>query len=720
MATKADKNPPFHLLLLGGLASISLGAIVFTLLVSPETAPWLNETSSLIGTGGAVILFMIALGALRQSRRNQISLSEFEEASRRVINRNYTGRISLDSRNHLNTIAFAFNELMDQLDESVQTRQSLSELDNLILTGADIEAIIRRALNAANLDALDIRLLLREDSSSVQVVVHKLYGQRVDTKVANQLNSSNGSLDTVDRYRELAIDLCNQENSNMLECHPVVCEKRVTGVLFASGHRTLTAIESKRLSDLVDRLSVAFTNLTRSETLYAQAHFDALTGLVNRRAFEDRLRESLSRSLRDETGVLLFLDLDGFKKVNDTEGHEAGDRLLVIVADRLREATRPEDTTARLGGDEFAVIASGCADEESIAALCERIISSITQPVRVDRLEHAIGVSIGVARFPEDGSNLEEIVMKADSAMYSAKGKGGSRFDFFDDSLKEASDHRVLVETRLRSAIKRNELELQFQPKLNVESWTVDSAEALLRWKDEKLGNVSPEMFVGIAEATGLIHEIMPFIVDSTTELLASAEANGVVIDSIALNASPKQIMKEGFALSILSMLDYRNTPHEKIEIEVTENVFTQDMAQVLTELHILRMAGIRVALDDFGTGYSSLNMLRELPLDVVKIDRTFITELETSDQARSMIKHLIDLAGSLGLKVVAEGVETDLQLQQLVDNNCDYIQGWIIARALPAREFLKTVKEWQSPQSKLQDIRREAVQPSRRRSARR
>ena len=656
-----------------------------------------NRTSLITATSLSTGLFFVALAALGLLYNKQRGLADFEDAARRMMKRDRSLPLEPIENEEFLGLAKIVNGLLGQLDESMEAQRSLSEIDSLILSGAPLDAIIRRCLIAAGLDGLQTRLLLRPDLDALQLEMHRLKGMKVITEVVSLLDMAPDSLDQVEHYRTLAEDQCD----GVIDCYPIACDEQLAGVLFAAGDRPISAPESKRLTDLVDRLSVAVTNITHSETLYQQAHFDPLTGLLNRRAFEDRLKESLARSKRDETGVLLFLDLDGFKKVNDTEGHEAGDRLLVLVAERLRAAMRPEDIIARLGGDEFAIIAPGSSEEASITAMCQRILTSVAGPVTVDRMEHTIGTSIGVARYPNDGQELDEIVMKADSAMYRAKEQGGTRFSFFDDSLKQANDHRILVESRLRNAIKQRDLELHFQPKLNLERWSLESSEALLRWKDDQLGNVSPEEFIGIAEDTGLINNIMPLIVEGATSVLDRAEAEGINIACVALNASPKQIMTDGFALSLLSMLDMRGVSHEKIEIEVTESVLARDVTQVLTELHILRMAGIRVALDDFGTGYSSLNMLRELPLDVVKIDRAFITELETSDEARRMLSHLIDIAKVLGLQVVAEGVETDMQLKYLIEHGCDIVQGFLIARAQPEGEYLSTVAEWGAPRSR-------------------
>jgi EAL domain-containing protein (putative c-di-GMP-specific phosphodiesterase class I) len=225
----------------------------------------------------------------------------------------------------------------------------------------------------------------------------------------------------------------------------------------------------------------------------------------------------------------------------------------------------------------------------------------------------------------------------------------------------------------------------------------VDSAEALLRWNDEQLGEVRPDMFVSLAEQTNLVQEFMSIVVANSARLIRAAAKTGTLLETVAVNASPKELMGEGFALSLLSMLDMHRVPHDVLEVEVTETVFARDTKQVVRELEILRSAGIKIALDDFGTGYSSFNMLRELPLDTVKIDRAFITEIDTSDQARALVGHIISIAKTLGLKVVAEGVETDSQLEYLLDRDCHYIQGFLISPALPIRDFIEWMSDWQA-----------------------
>ena len=683
------------LLAIQGIAVLPLAGLIYLALQDPREVLASGSAFNQIAIClAAIALFIVGLLSVQIISRKLRTLGQFEEATRRLTNGDYSRRVNVDTNDEFTALGKAFNELTGQLEESLVSSRALADIDRLILSSANMDTILFKVLATAQMEAVEVTLLLRHDMGSARVSTHQLERQRVVEDFVSLMEITDDSLKDIEGYRTIANKVCG---NNTLECLPVAEEGKITGVLVATGPRTLRASESKRLMDLADRLSVAVTNIRRSESLFQQAHFDALTGLINRHAFEEKLRESLSRARRGESGVLLFMDLDGFKKVNDTEGHEAGDRLLVLVGDRLRETLRPEDTIARLGGDEFAIIVPGCGDGNAVSFLCERIIEAVTKPVVVERMEHSIGASIGAVLYPDDGSQMEELVMKADSAMYRAKESGGSKFAFFDDTLNEANRHRVLVESRLRTAIKQGQLEVHFQPKLNVKTWAVDSAEALMRWRDEKLGDVAPDMFVSIAEETSLIHDFMPVLVDQSVQLMAAAEQAGTALDCIAVNASPKQLMTDGFALSLLSLLDRRGMPHECLELEVTETVFARDTDQVVRELEILRTAGMKIALDDFGTGYSSLNMLRELPLDALKIDRAFITELESSREARVLVQHLTSIASTLGMKVVAEGVETDVQLQHLLDTDCDYIQGFLISKALSQEDFISTLVGWQS-----------------------
>jgi diguanylate cyclase (GGDEF)-like protein len=645
-----------------------------------------------------VVLSITIVLMIRLLRRRFALLNRLEELTRYIIRGDYARRVEVKEHDEFQSLGNAFNEMTEQLQATLKSNQTVADIDRLILTSADLDTVVQKVLRSARMNKVEISLLLRLDPSSTRLTKYRLQNNRVEEEPIETLDISDDTLKDIDGYQRISLRVCGE---SVQCCLPIANEGTITGALVATSRRPLQMFETKRLADLADRMAVAIINIQRSEILFQKATFDELTGLINRHAFQDKLRDHISRSWRGEHGAVLFIDLDGFKKVNDTEGHKAGDRLLVIIAERLQECLRDADTIARMGGDEFAVIVPDCEDEKTISNLCERIIASAIQPVVVDRMEHTVGASIGVAIYPDDGQKVDELIMKADSAMYRAKEAGRARFAFFDDTLNEASKHRVLVESRLRTALSKGELELHFQPKLKLADRTVTSAEALLRWTDNELGFVPPDVFVPIAEETNLIHDFTSVQVNRTAELIAAADSVGVTLEHVAINASAKQLMTEGFAMSLLSMLDQRMLPHGNIAIEVTESVFAHDKQMVVQELEILQAAGIKIALDDFGTGFSSLNMLRELPLDEVKIDRSFITEIETSDQARILVQHLISIATTLGKTVVAEGVETEVQLQHLEEANCHYVQGYLVSKAKTIEDFLHLLAEWQDEKTR-------------------
>jgi diguanylate cyclase (GGDEF)-like protein len=446
----------------------------------------------------------------------------------------------------------------------------------------------------------------------------------------------------------------------------------------------------KKLSDLTDRLAVAVTHFDRAETLYRQAHFDPLTGLINRYAFEDRLKQAVRQSQREGTsGALLYIDLDRFKQVNDTEGHKAGDRLLLHVADRIKRCVRGNDTIARLGGDEFAIVVHKFDAQAELIRLCERVTAEIAKPLQVDRIEHSIDASIGVALFPMEGSSAEELLMRADAAMYRAKERSGGSFAFFDEQLNEVTRERVRMESRLRRALREEDLEVLFQPQLHLATHRVVAVEALLRWRDAELGEVSPVQFIPIAEETGLIRDIGPLVLKRAVAALERLRASGIQLERLSVNASAKEIASEGFAGRFVRLVRLLGASPQQFEVEVTESVFIKDASVVARELRALREEGVRVALDDFGTGYSSLNMLRTLPLDVIKIDRSFIVEVTQSQQARDLTRNIIQIARALDIGVVAEGTECDEEVSLLRGFGCDYVQGYGISRPLTLDELV-------------------------------
>ncbi len=425
------------------------------------------------------------------------------------------------------------------------------------------------------------------------------------------------------------------------------------------------------------------------EQLRIQANYDALTGLPNR-SFALRLLEStlLLQQRRRSQLAVLFLDLDRFKQVNDQAGHQAGDRLLQQVAGRLRHCLRQHDTVARQSGDEFLIL---CPDLEGALAaelVAERVIRIFEEPILIDQRAFQVGCSIGISLYPDEGTDPELLLRQADQAMYVAKRQGGNTFRFFTRSMNEQVQQRLKIEALLRRAIDREEMTVAYQPIVRLRDQTVVGAEALLRWFSPDLGSVSPELFVAIAEETGQINRIGNWVLEQAVAFVRGVQHRLPGVESlwVSVNLSPRQIRQPGLRHEILSLLERSGLPHPQLKLEVTEQMLMEDEGSSSTLLHDLCQQGIQLAIDDFGTGYSSLGYLRQFPFRILKIDRSFIRDVPHQRDACILVRTVLAMAEELGLQVVAEGIETQEQLNFLRRYGCPYGQGFLLGR--PCREI--------------------------------
>lgn len=413
-----------------------------------------------------------------------------------------------------------------------------------------------------------------------------------------------------------------------------------------------------------------------------QAHFDSLTDLPNRFLSLDRLSQLLNEAQRNNDMVaVLFLDLDDFKKVNDTLGHETGDKLLVEAAERLRNAVRSGDTVGRLGGDEFIVLLGGLEDEVDALAVTENLLNGFKHAFRIDGRELILTTSIGIALFPEDGDNASEILRNADSAMYHAKELGRGTYSYFTETMNREVSRRLALEEQIHGALDRGEFELLYQPKIDVSHGRIIGTEALLRWHNPALGEVSPVEFIPIAEQTGLIVPIGRFVLIEALTKTAQWQQNHDPDFQIAVNLSPRQFRDPGLVSFIKEAMEQSSVTSDCLELEITEGVLLAGSSFIDDALGELSEIGVSIAMDDFGTGYSSLSYLRRYPFDVLKIDRSFISDITVDQADRELINAAIAMAHGLNLKVVAEGVETEAQLNHLKEQNCDYAQGYFFSQ---------------------------------------
>jgi diguanylate cyclase (GGDEF)-like protein len=433
--------------------------------------------------------------------------------------------------------------------------------------------------------------------------------------------------------------------------------------------------------EFADRLSVVLANVAHEEQLYRQAHYDPMTQLPNRQLFRDRLAGELARIGEGTRGALLYIDLDRFKGVNDTGGHDAGDELLRIVGQRISCCIKEGDTVARLGGDEFAVILHGAGDPQHVRGVAERILEMVARPIAITEREYYIGASIGISMYPGDGTSAEELLKNGDIAMYRAKEAGRGRVLFYESEMNARVQAWASVETGLHRALREHLFELHWQPIIAAQGGQVIAAEALLRWTGT---SHSPATFVPVAEASGLIIELGDLVLDAALQQLSSWRTRGVSIPAVSVNVSPRQLREPLFAKRVRECLRRYELDPPCLQLEITEGVMAES-SPAERSLRALADAGVLLALDDFGTGYSSLSYLRSLPVHTVKIDRSFITEVPTSRTASQLVETIIVMCRTLNKSVIAEGVETPAQLEFLEQRGCDAIQGYLLAAPAPA-----------------------------------
>lgn len=425
------------------------------------------------------------------------------------------------------------------------------------------------------------------------------------------------------------------------------------------------------------------------------ANYDALTGLPNRTLFLDRLNVALETCRRRETlAAVIFLDLDGFKSINDTLGHDAGDRLIKEIGRRLKAAVRRSDTVARLGGDEFTVILTDvkCIDGAEIVA--KRIIRSVAEPVVLGNESIRTSVSMGIALFSlDDDDNPYSLIKKADSAMYQAKKLGKNNFQFYADTLAQQETRRFKLENALKSVIARRELALHYQPRVDLRSMKAIGCEALLRWNSRDFGAVSPVEFIPIMEATGQIRDIGLWVLNQACLQLREwlRIAPGF---RMSINVSARQFDGDRFLDQLRTVLDNTGVPPDCVEIEITEGVLIANSEQAERTLHELKQIGVAISLDDFGSGYSSLNYLRQFPIDIIKIDRSFIDEIDRNNDSTIIVEAIIGLAHNLDLTVTAEGVERVEHLEFLQKRGCDEVQGYLFGKPMPPEQFAALLEE--------------------------
>ncbi len=431
------------------------------------------------------------------------------------------------------------------------------------------------------------------------------------------------------------------------------------------------------------------------EELEYQSSHDGLTGLINRSFLIDRLQQALYHARRYQQPLaVLFLDLDHFKFINDSLGHDNGDRLLRIIADRLVSCLRKGDTVARQGGDDFIIVLPEVARSEDAAVVAAKVLQVVGWPLKIGEHELEVSCSIGISIFPRDGDNAHTLMKNADMALYRAKEQGRNNIQFFTDELNHKATSRMTMEKYLRRALERNEFHLCYQPQVDLRSGRITGMEALLRWQSPELGIVPPDTFIPLAEDTGLILPIGEWVLSTACPQAAAWQKAGPTPLTLAVNLSPRQFWHSGLVSTITSALANSGFPASRLELEIIESMVMRNFDTTMSMVQELKRLGIQLTIDDFGTGYSSLTYLKRFPFDKLKIDKFFIQDVLIDAGSAAIVRAIIAMARSLGLRVVAEGIETEAQLDYVRCWNCDDMQGYYFCRPVPADRFEQMLRE--------------------------
>ncbi|PAU52338.1 diguanylate cyclase [Pseudomonas sp. PIC25] len=531
----------------------------------------------------------------------------------------------------------------------------------------------------------DYRLL------AVNRAFSEVTGYRREEVLGRGVNALIASREARRQYQMIRLEL-EQHGSWQGE----LIETRKNGELYPQWLQLTVVHDGRgRVSHIVGFLSDLSARREAEERLRYLSHYDELTGLANRTLFKERLHEASQRARQSGRSLaLLHIDLDRFKLLNDSLGHEVADQLLRQMARRLTQAVPEADTLARLSGDEFAVLLDTYGSLSSLARLASRLLAKLRVPMDIGGHELVVNASIGISLLPENAREISALISQANMAMQHAKHLGGNTFQFFTDNLQACTLERLQLETQLRKAIDEGQLEVYYQPKLNLLDDCVHAAEALVRWNHPQLGLVPPSDFIGLAEETGLIVPLGEFVLREACRQAREWQQSGLADIRVSVNLSVQQLRPGNFTSLVRLALDETGLPPHLLELELTESQLLDNVENVISTFRQLRGHGVKLSIDDFGTGYSSLSYLKRFPADYVKIDQTFIRDLSAGGEDAAITRAIIAMAHSMELKVVAEGVETQAQLDFLKQHRCDEIQGYLVSRPVRAEAFAELLKE--------------------------
>jgi diguanylate cyclase (GGDEF)-like protein/PAS domain S-box-containing protein len=614
-----------------------------------------------------VFLFLIRFLTNRMTR----PLSQLSVSMGRAEAGETDVRAMLAGPKDITDMAHAFNSMMAVMEEreaALRVAATAFEIEEgMIVTDSD-EVIIR-----------------------VNRVFTKLSGYSAEEAIGENLSMLKSDSMNTEFYQRMR-EILHRDNYWQGE----IWNRRKNGDIYPEW-LTITAVVGKE--DKITNYICAFLDITdrkqAEEKIHNLAFYDPLCQLPNRRLLFDRLHQAVTTSARNKTCAgVLFIDLDNFKILNDTRGHDIGDLLLIEVGHRLRASIRESDTLARLGGDEFVVLLEGLSENRAEAAVQarevgEKMLVDVSRPYKLKDVEHYSTASIGVSLFANYRQNLDDLLKQADTAMYAAKKSGRNTLRFFDPAMQAALEAHSQIEAGMRRALPKNEFKLYYQVQVDSEKRSI-GAEALIRWEDPEQGMISPGKFIPVAEDTGLILPIGLWVLQTACAQLKEWESNPLARElSLAVNVSARQFRQPGFVKQVNALIEQTLIDPSRLKIELTESTVLENVIDTINKMHALKSIGVRFSMDDFGTGYSSLAYLTQLPLDQLKIDQSFVRNIGIKSTDSMIVQTIIGMANNLGIEVIAEGVETDAQLDFLWGAGCRFFQGYLFGRPVPAKEFI-------------------------------
>ncbi len=699
--------------------------------------PMVEFTNTFLIVVGVSSLIVLLL-SVSQIRRSVLPLEELQKGTRRIAQRDFASRVTVTSRDEFEQLAASFNTMATQLGRQFNALATAAEIDRAVLSATDattiVDTILVRIRDVFPCSVVSVTVGVPDGSKSLTTVTQDYEsGQRhvgrIGMRAADVQSILTGPEVVELRKGESVpayLEPLEQLGATSFVVLPLSYQRQLSGIIALGERFDLAPTEEDRVQmrRLADQAAVALANARMLDQVRELAYYDSLTGLPNRLSYKERLAYALEQASRNGKLVAaFFIDLDHFSRINDTLGHEVGDQLLRHVASRLRSCCREREDevgpamatlapeVARLGGDEFTVIMPGLHDPQDAAKLARRLISSFAHPIRVDTHEIFINASIGIAIYPYDGEDLDTLLMHADTAMYKAKEQGGNSYQTYSKSMTTTALQRLTLENDLRRALDRSEFEVHYQPIVDAYTGTVVGAEALLRWRHPELGLLLPSEFIPIAEENGLIVPMGEWILQAACVQNKAWQDAGLPRIRVGVNLSSRQL-KRRLSETIGRALQLAGLEPRYLSLELTESVLVNHHKEGTEALHALRAMGLHLAVDDFGTGYSSFSYLKHFPLDTLKIDRSFIREIATHPDDAAITTAIIAMGHALGLRVIAEGVETEAHLALLQKQGCDEVQGYLVGRPVPADRFEEHLTKKRG--GALANARRQQRSPSR------